>query len=327
MGAGCSPPLLPACPDDYEPIESKVEEVSIGIQTDPLPEYDPSSVEIAASADHQPTEIIRNALEDVGDVVEDVQSRLSNVEDVTDEVMEDVTETVVEEAVEDRTTEIIHNIVEDVECRLSNVEDVTDEVMEDVTETVVEEAVEDRPTEIIRNIVEDVAEILEDVECRLSNVEDVKDEVMEDVTETVVEEAVEDRPTEIIHNSLEDVEEIVEDVQCRLSTVEHVRQMDTVVEETEAETQSLAVEEVVPCQQPAMIWSAETSPDPEPEEVQEVQEVQEVKEIKEVKEEHLQSAEVKSCPEPKKKEDVPKNSGKLSINYFKIKSIHSLNCL
>lgn len=51
----------PECGDGYEPIENKVEEISIGIQTDPAPEYDASVVDIAASLEDRITEIFQNA--------------------------------------------------------------------------------------------------------------------------------------------------------------------------------------------------------------------------------------------------------------------------
>merc|ERR1712071_460410 len=69
--AAASSSISPECPDGYEPIENKVQEISIGIQTDPAPEYDASVVDIAMSLEDRITEIFHNAAAEDARIVMD----------------------------------------------------------------------------------------------------------------------------------------------------------------------------------------------------------------------------------------------------------------
>ena len=120
-------PQSQQCPDGYEPIESRVEEISIGIQTDPVAEYDASVVDIAVSVEDRVDGIVH-------DVVQDAECRLPAVADVVEDIVQESPSPAVEERyVESRLpTATVDPVTEGVKPEVDEVKQEVDEVKPEV---------------------------------------------------------------------------------------------------------------------------------------------------------------------------------------------------
>ena len=125
-------PQSQQCPDGYEPIESRVEEISIGIQTDPVAEYDASVVDIAVSVEDRVDGIVH-------DVVQDAECRLPAVADVVEDIVQESRSPAVEERyVESRLpTATVDPVTEGVKPEVDEVKPEVDGVKPEVKPAVV----------------------------------------------------------------------------------------------------------------------------------------------------------------------------------------------
>ena len=125
-------PQSQQCPDGYEPIESRVEEISIGIQTDPVAEYDASVVDIAVSVEDRVDGIVH-------DVVQDAECRLPAVADVVEDIVQESRSPAVEERyVESRLpTATVDPVTEGVQPEVDEVKPEVDGVKPEVKPAVV----------------------------------------------------------------------------------------------------------------------------------------------------------------------------------------------